>query len=124
MVSPVGRKVAVLASESNRSRYWQQGMYVGSVTYWLERSGFGWTRLDDAAASDVESLRAFSSILAVYAYTLPDAVSEALAAYVEGGGSLIWLDGPTLLENQRLLDALGVVRGSGEVPGARTRSTP
>lgn len=108
------RRVGVLTSESNRSKYWQQGMYVGSLTYWLEKNGFAWTRLDDAAASDADRLRQFTSVVAVYTYTLPDGVSSALAAYVDGGGTLVWLDGPTLIEDERLLAVLGVVQGSGQ----------
>ncbi len=90
-------KVGFIWSEFNSTSYgWARQEQAIEL---LEEFGIDHEKITDQEASDPENLSKYKVITAVCTYKLPNDVAEALVEYVQGGGKLVWADGPNLVTN-------------------------
>ena len=100
------QRVAVYQSEANEGRY--HGLYQEPLRTWLKARGQEFTAIGDAVAADPEQLARYPVVLASSAYVVPRAAGQGLAAYLERGGSILWIDAPALCEEPAFRAALGL----------------
>lgn len=106
--------IAVYESAATAAQY--HGVHQAPVRKWLERNRYDFQVIGDELVSQPAKLARFAAVVSSSNYVVPDAAADGLAAYVEAGGRLLWIDGPARCGSSKLLDVLGVAPGCTYVP--------
>jgi uncharacterized lipoprotein YddW (UPF0748 family) len=103
--------VRVLHPQSHMGRPWET-TWVESL---MDRAGVGFGFITEKPAN-IDALRAPGALVISRSLDVSPEMTDAIERYIKRGGSLLWLDCPTVRANPRLAKVLGIKPENGYLP--------